>query len=72
MEYAIVIEQTPRNFSAYAPDLPGCVATGATRDDAVREMRTAIVFHIESLREHREPVPAPRCTTAVVDVAATG
>ncbi len=72
MEYAIVIEQTPRNFSAYAPDLPGCVATGATRDDAVREMRTAIAFHIESLREHSEPVPAPRCTTAVVDVAATG
>ncbi len=72
MEYAIVIEQTPRNFSAYAPDLPGCVATGATRDDAVREMRTAIAFHIESLREHSEPVPDPRCTTAVVDVAATG
>ena len=71
MEYAIVIEQTPRNFSAYAPDLPGCVATGATRDDAVREMRTAIAFHIESLREHSEPVPDPRCTTAVVDVAAT-
>lgn len=72
MEYAIVIEQTPRNFSAYAPDLPGCVATGATRDEAVREMRTAVAFHIDSLREHSEPVPAPRCTTAVVDVVATG
>ena len=72
MEYTIVIEQTPRNFSAYAPDLPGCVATGSTLDEAVREMRTAIAFHIESLREHSEPVPAPLCTTAVVDVAATG
>ena len=72
MEYTIVIEQTPRNFSAYAPDLPGCVATGATQEEAVREMRTAIAFHIESLREHSEPVPTPRCTTAVVDVAATG
>ncbi len=72
MEYAIVIEQTPRNFSAYAPDLPGCVATGATRDEVVREMRTAIAFHIGSLREHSEPVPAPRCTTAVVDVTAAG
>ncbi len=71
MKYAIVIEQTPRNFSAYAPDLPGCVATGATRDEAVREMRTAIAFHVEGLQEHSEPVPAPRCTTAVVDVAAT-
>ena len=72
MEYAIVIEQTPQNFSAYAPDLPGCVATGVTRDEAVREMCTAIAFHIESLREHSEPVPAPRCTTAEIEVAATG
>ena len=72
MEYAIVIEQTPRNFSAYAPDLPGCVATGATRDETVREMRIAMTFHIESLREHNEPVPVPRCTTAVVKVATTG
>ncbi|MYE10333.1 MAG: type II toxin-antitoxin system HicB family antitoxin [Gammaproteobacteria bacterium] len=72
MEYTIVIEQTPRNSSAFAPDLPGCVATGATREEAVREMGTAIAFHIESLREHREPIPTPRCTAAVVDVAAAG
>ena len=71
MEYAIVIEQTPRNFSALAPDLPGC-ATGATRDDVIAEMRAAIAFHIESLLEHREPVPAPRGTTAVVAVSAAG
>ena len=72
MEYTIVIEQTPRNFSAYVPDLPGCVATGATRDEVVREMRSAIAFHIEGLREHHEPVPDPRCTAAVVEVAAVG
>ena len=72
MEYTIVIEETPRNFSAYALDLPGCVATGATRDDVAREMRSAIAFHIESLREHREPVPDPRCTATVVDIAAAG
>ena len=72
MEYTIVIERTPRNFSAYAPDLPGCVATGATEDEVVREMRSAIAFHIESLREHREPVPDPQCTATVVDVAAAG
>ena len=59
MEYTIVIEQTPRNFSAHAPDLQGCVATGATRHEAVREMRSAIIFHIESLRERGEPVPMP-------------
>ena len=72
MKYTFVIEQAPRNFSAYAPDIPGCVATGATQEDVVREMYSAIAFHIESLREQREPVPAPRCTTAMVDVAATG
>ena len=72
MEYTIVIEQTPRNFSAFAPDLPGCVATGATREDVVREMRSALAFHIESLREHHEPVPAARCTATVVDIAAMG
>ena len=71
MEYAIVIEQTQRNFSAYAPDLPGCVATGDTQDEVVRKMRTAIAFHIESLQEHSEPVPTPSCTATVIDVAAT-
>ena len=72
MEYTIVTEETPRNFSAYAPDLPGCVATGATPDDVVREMRSAMALHIESLREHREPVPDPRCTATMVDVAERG
>ena len=70
MQYTIVIESSPRNDAACAPDLPGCIATGATREEAVREMRRAIAFHIESLREHGERVPEPRCTAAVVDVAA--
>ena len=70
MEYTIVIEKAPRNYAAYVPDLPGCVATGTTRDEAVREIGTAIALHIESLREHGEPVPAPQCTTAVVAVPA--
>ena len=70
MQYTIVIEKSPRNFSAYVPDLPGCVATGATREAVVREIRQAIEFHIDSLREHGEPVPEPQCTAAVVDVAA--
>ena len=70
MRYTIVIEQSPQNYAAYAPDLPGCVATGATRDEVVAEMRRAIEFHIESLREHGEPVPPARCTAAVIDVAA--
>ena len=70
MRYTIVIERSPENYAAYAPDLPGCVATGGTRDETVEEMRRAIRFHIESLREHGEPVPVPRCTAAIVEVAA--
>ena len=70
MRYTIVVERSPENYAAYAPDLPGCVATGATRDETVEEMRRAIRFHIESLREHGEPVPVPRCTAAIVGVAA--
>ena len=72
MRYTIVIERSPNNYAAYVPDLPGCVATGATREDAVREIGEAIRLHIESLREHGEPVPEPHCTAAVVDVAAAG
>ena len=70
MRYTIVIERAPRNYAAYVPDLPGCVATGDTREDAVREIRQAISYHIESLREHGEPVPEPQSTATVVDVAA--
>ena len=69
MQYAIVIEQSPRNFSAYVPDLPGCVATGATWDEVVREMRSAIMFHLEGLRQDREPIPAPSCTATMVEVS---
>ena len=70
MQYTIVIEKAPSNYAAYVPDLPGCVATGATSEEAVTQMRRAIEFHIESLREHGEPVPEPQCTATVVDVAA--
>lgn len=62
MRYTIVIEQTPRNFSAYVPDLPGCIATGATRDDVVRQIQEAMEFHIEGMRKQGEPVPDPQCT----------
>jgi predicted RNase H-like HicB family nuclease len=70
--YLIVIEGAQgENFSAYAPDLPGCVATGPTRDDVEREMRDAIAFHLKGLREAGEPIPEPSELTATyVDVAA--
>ena len=70
MRYTIVIEKSPANFAAYAPALPGCMATGATKEEAISGMLRAILFHIESLREHGEPVPEPHCTATIVDVAA--
>ena len=70
MQYTIVIEQTPRNFSAYVPDLPGCIATAATGEAVVRLIREAIEFHIKNLREQGQPIPKPQSTAAVVDVAA--
>jgi predicted RNase H-like HicB family nuclease len=71
MKYTVVIEKAPSNYAAYVPDLPGCVATGSTRDAVLAEIREAIAFHIESLREHGEPVPEPQSTAEVVDVGVT-
>jgi predicted RNase H-like HicB family nuclease len=69
--YLILIEADAAGCSAYAPDLPGCVATGATRDEVEREMRGAIVFHIEGLQDAGEPIPEPSGLTApYVEVAA--
>jgi predicted RNase H-like HicB family nuclease len=70
--YLIVIEGGGEaNYSAYAPDLPGCVATGATLEECEGEMREAIAFHIEGLRESGQPVPEPsRVTVTYVDIAA--
>ncbi len=59
MRYAIVIEKAESNYAAYVPDLPGCVATGQTREEVEREIRDAIRFHIDGLREDGLPVPAP-------------
>jgi predicted RNase H-like HicB family nuclease len=59
MRYAIVIENAGRNFSAYAPDLPGCVSTGATPDEVEANMREAIALHLEGLREDGLPIPPP-------------
>jgi len=59
MRYAIVFEKAEGNFSAYAPGLPGCVATGATVPEVEQEMREAIRFHIDGLKEDGLPVPQP-------------
>lgn len=70
MQYTVVIEKCPRNFSAYVPDLPGCIATSATREAVARLIREAIEFHIEDMREQGEPIPEPQSTATVVNVAA--
>jgi predicted RNase H-like HicB family nuclease len=67
MRYAIVIEKAGVNFSAYVPDLPGCIATAATVPDLEREIREAIRFHIDGMKEDGTPVPAPSAIAEYVD-----
>jgi len=59
MEYVVILEEGETSFGAYVPDLPGCVAVGETREEAMELIREAIEFHVESLRENGEPVPPP-------------
>jgi predicted RNase H-like HicB family nuclease len=68
-EYAIVIEDAGENYSAYVPDLPGCVSTGSSIDEATANIREAIALLIESLREHGEEVPPPTSSASTVQVA---
>jgi predicted RNase H-like HicB family nuclease len=69
MKYAIVIEKAPgSNYSAYVPDLPGCVATGDTLDEIKRLMEEGIEFHLEGMREDGIPVPPPQTEVAYAEV----
>jgi predicted RNase H-like HicB family nuclease len=70
MRYAIVIEAANRNFSAYVPDLPGCVAAGETIEETERLIREAIEFHLEGLRADNLPIPPPSSRVDYVEVAA--
>jgi predicted RNase H-like HicB family nuclease len=68
-QYVVVYEQTPNNWSAYVPDLPGCVTTGKTREDVEQRIREAIEFHIEGLKLEGEPIPEPSTEAGLVEVA---
>jgi predicted RNase H-like HicB family nuclease len=68
MKYAVIIEAGERNYSAYVPDLPGCIATGKTLDEVKQLMREAIVFHLEGLREDGLPVPPPTSLCEYVEL----
>ncbi len=70
MRYAIVIENAGPNYSAYVPDLPGCVATGATLDEVQTSIREAIEFHLDGIREDGEPIPPPSSSVQYVEIAA--
>ena len=69
-QYLIIIERSPSGFGAYSPDLPGCVSTGATRDEVEANMREAIELHLEGLRLEGEDVPEPSSYSAYVQVNA--
>jgi len=65
--YAVVIEKAEGNYSAYVPDLPGCVATGETREEVEREIHAAVEFHLEGLLEDGLPIPEPETALTYVD-----
>jgi predicted RNase H-like HicB family nuclease len=70
MKYLIVIEKTDTGYSAYSPDLPGCIATGGSREEIEREMADAVEFHIDGLRRAGYEVPPPTAEAAYCQVAA--
>jgi predicted RNase H-like HicB family nuclease len=70
MRYAVVIEKGEGNYSAYVPDLPGCVAVGDSVEEIEREIQEAIEFHLEGLRADGQPVPEPSSRVEYVEVAA--
>lgn len=70
MQYLVIVEAGPSSFGAYAPDLPGCVAAGETREEALALIREAIELHIEDLKESGLPVPPPSSTGETVDIEA--
>ena len=70
MRYAIVIEKAESNYSAYVPDLPGCVATGTTIEETEKSIREAIEFHLDGMREDDTPIPPPSSLVEYVEVAA--
>ena len=70
MDYVVVVERaSDGSYSAYLPDLPGCTASGDSPDEVRREIEEAVALHIESLRNHGEPVPPPTATTHTVHAA---
>lgn len=68
MTFTVVIEKTGNGYSAYVPDLPGCVAAGDTREETETLISEAVTYHLELLRENGDPVPEPQATASLVTV----
>ena len=70
MKYAVVIENAGSNYSAYVPDLPGCIATGKTIKETENQIREAIQFHLEGMKEDGHPIPTPSSAVEYIEFAA--
>ena len=68
MRYAIIIEKAQNNYAAYAPDVPGCAATGATIEETISQITEALEFHFEGLREDNEPIPQPNTLCEYIEL----
>jgi predicted RNase H-like HicB family nuclease len=70
LQYLIVIEQGSNSYGAYVPDLPGCVAVGESREEAIELIQEAIAMHLEDLRDRGEAIPEPQSSSEVIEVSA--
>ncbi|MDL1969509.1 MAG: type II toxin-antitoxin system HicB family antitoxin [Candidatus Desulfofervidaceae bacterium] len=68
LKYTIIVEKTDSNYSAYCPDLPGCVATGKTVEETIKNMRKAIKFHLEGLKAENMPIPQTKTMAFQIEV----
>ncbi|MEE4637964.1 MAG: type II toxin-antitoxin system HicB family antitoxin [Wenzhouxiangella sp.] len=70
MEYVVILEEGPKSWGAYVPDLPGCVVAGETKAEALELIREAIEFHLEGLKEDGDPIPQPHSSIETIQVSA--
>ena len=68
MKYAVVIEKAPNNYSAYVPDIPGCIAAAETLPEIEALIQEAITYHLEMMREYGDPIPEPQAIVQLVEV----
>ncbi len=69
VRYTIIIETAKGNFSAYCPDLPGCIATGRTKEETIKNIRESIIFHLEGLKREKLAIPEPSTQATYVEVS---